>query len=687
MRIRELKERRNANSKTFLRDDGKLETDIYLEPVHYCENSRFKDIDLSLGELADGIKISAARYGLQTPLGNKLRFTFAPGVCIDYLLPVRQGKKGNKIIFTEAWPYTDVEYFPTAKGIKANIILSKFGHPDSFSFPVSTSGCSLEQEGSAFRVLDRAGEQVGTIRAPFAKDARGRKGEVAVSYAGNVITFIPDEKWLDSAAYPVTIDPTTIIQPDETASADVYIFSGEWDINQDSEDILVVGKTLSGIYRSLLKFNMSGITGTVYEATLTLYCYNHNGLYGINIHKITGSWSEGTVTWDTRPAFDSTVRGTVTVSGVGPVDFDLTSLAEEWRTGDNYGVLLKFSDTHESSVNSSERFSSSRAETPSARPKLTVVYAGSSPTVVVPASVDEESPTNYSNEISPLISWTISGYTQGARQVQFFDSDGGLVYDSGEVSGSGTTYSPPISSGLKYGEVYGVRVRAKDAADSLWSDWSILHYFICVYTAVTGFTATPDAANGKIDLAWTAHAGENLAGYDVCRRVHGTSTYYKLNATTITTNSYSDEIPGSGVTYDYVVYARAIDGYLSPASAVATSSVTVTKNMVNGTPVKVRRQPVFEYPRRVSRRVATNGEYIIQDLGLLPRVAQIALAFESLIERDALLALLPANGIVNYRDRKGNAIRGKVTGTVAEERIEAPYKYWGTLTFEISEVK
>jgi Big-like domain-containing protein len=106
-------------------------------------------------------------------------------------------------------------------------------------------------------------------------------------------------------------------------------------------------------------------------------------------------------------------------------------------------------------------------------------------------------------------------------------------------------------------------------------------------------TATQKPA-GRLDLAWTASSTTtNLAGYNVYRSSGG--AYTKLNATPLTTLSYSDTATVDGTSYTYKIRAvssatpalESVDSSTATAVADATppgkpSSVTLTNGGGSG---------------------------------------------------------------------------------------------------------
>ena len=116
---------------------------------------------------------------------------------------------------------------------------------------------------------------------------------------------------------------------------DTYVNSNRANRNYGSSASLT---TVSPTRYSLFKFNVTGVgTRTVTSAKLRLYVNNSSNSGGA-FHKITNNtWSQSTVTWNTKPTFDANNLSTLGPITSGTwVETDLTSLI----TNDGiYGIL------------------------------------------------------------------------------------------------------------------------------------------------------------------------------------------------------------------------------------------------------------------------------------------------------------------------------------------------------------
>jgi len=80
----------------------------------------------------------------------------------------------------------------------------------------------------------------------------------------------------------------------------------------------------------------------IVSADLWLYATTVNGKL-VNVHRITETWDESTVTWDSfSGAFDGTVVNSYDPENTGWISVSVTSLVEDWISGvySNHGLLL-----------------------------------------------------------------------------------------------------------------------------------------------------------------------------------------------------------------------------------------------------------------------------------------------------------------------------------------------------------
>lgn len=188
---------------------------------------------------------------------------------------------------------------------------------------------------------------------------------------------------------PVTVavreeSSETDIQPDGTAGLDTYVFQDSSGTNYGTSIILVTGRDgtpPNGRYRSLLKFDLSSVgSPSVEQAKLRLFLEATGGggypaLNQVAAHRVTSTWSEGTVTYGTAPTFNPVAEDVADLYSTGWYEWDITSLVNDWLSGaqTNHGLLLKHAD--ESATDTARNFTSSDGSA-SQRPMLRVQESG-----------------------------------------------------------------------------------------------------------------------------------------------------------------------------------------------------------------------------------------------------------------------------------------------------------------------
>ena len=81
------------------------------------------------------------------------------------------------------------------------------------------------------------------------------------------------------------------------------------------------------------------------EAALKLYVSDKSsGDVVLTLHRLTAPFTEGTVTWNTKPTFEATAEDTVTVSSAGWIEFDVRDVIQDKADGvAHYGYLIQVS--------------------------------------------------------------------------------------------------------------------------------------------------------------------------------------------------------------------------------------------------------------------------------------------------------------------------------------------------------
>jgi alpha-tubulin suppressor-like RCC1 family protein/fibronectin type 3 domain-containing protein len=167
-----------------------------------------------------------------------------------------------------------------------------------------------------------------------------------------------------------------VIQP---SAADSYLNQQSTSTNYGTATSVSVMSRTGMARRVPVQFDLSGIpaNSTINSATLELYATTVSGSQTLNVHRISGSWLENTVTWANQPSYDSTADSSIAGgTAAGWKIWDVTSLVQEWIDGTsaNYGFLVKCS-TETGPTSISYTFASKENATTANRPILRINYA------------------------------------------------------------------------------------------------------------------------------------------------------------------------------------------------------------------------------------------------------------------------------------------------------------------------
>lgn len=135
-------------------------------------------------------------------------------------------------------------------------------------------------------------------------------------------------------------------------SDDAYIRddNGQGDTNFGSETKLVnsnsqtSGNTINA--KSFIKWDLSDIPAGAVITEAKFYCYWYSVFsfeITIKISQVTSAdWAEGSITWNNAPTITGVLGNWNLYEGVGWFNIDITTLVQDWFSGDenNYGLLI-----------------------------------------------------------------------------------------------------------------------------------------------------------------------------------------------------------------------------------------------------------------------------------------------------------------------------------------------------------
>lgn len=626
-KLKELKDRRTSNSKLFELTDGTYQMEITGKDVHYEDNhGNYQEINTRLTDEADWDKLSMPiSKEADNQIKNSLNITDnvigmqsmekidrnktnyrAMHVPFDVTLPkdfnkgysIGKGSEkliftpinsssvigsvyGNKIIYHDAWPDTDVFLEVISDGLKETIVLQSEQAPVAFSFVVNGIPENLSDLHKLY------------LHPAWLIDAAGvtRDVEQIIRKEGNntYIDIIADTTDLQ---YPISIDPTVTIQNNTKDTSYYYKDSLNYDYGHPTSPNLLIGRGVSTYYESYLQFDLTSApqAEAIISAKLNMYVTYAGDTQTrvLNIYRVTSPWDESSLYYFNQPT-----RTTTFLSGVtghygwnggqviqGWSEIDITPYVVAWKSGEpNYGIKVSGSDL----VDSMKQFASKESPNQAIIPKIVITYNSppNIPNIIFPAQNDVVDTTS-------LITWIAATDPETPQaglkyELQLSTNNGTSWSSLLNLSSAGvTSYSYNFSSAPNTTQAR-IRIRAYDGG--LYSAWSVSSPFSIKHNQPPTAPSNPipsgiSSVNAVMvnsttpSLSWTfsdPDAGDSQSSYRVL--VYQTNNTVLWDSGWINSTISSYTVPSGkltrGTTYYWRVQTKDLKGLSSPLSGNA----------------------------------------------------------------------------------------------------------------------
>jgi RHS repeat-associated protein len=659
----EQEEMRTADSRTFEQADGTFVTELFSGPIFYQpeESDDWAPIDLTFeeppevagrgGEADADVEAVADDSPAQLALaaadadegflrlagdGNDIRFSLpdgvAPGVAGAAPEISADGRFADYADFLPGG--IGLRVFPRADGVKTFIVLHEKPEQTTFSFEIDAPGLSLApEEDGTFVFLDAAGKSVGRIPRPFMVDSSIPQGLGSGIYSEAVtlglaksdngrplITLDIDPAFLETAVYPVYVDPSTIDFPTGSTTANDTFASSKYPNSTFGSyqrpdppgyRELWHGKEPGAPYYSeiYIRFNSLAETlGSVHIDAASLQMYPYHQYYDSTprptwVRRVSQTWGPNELTWNNRPNTDAELGQFNTSEDVWS-NINVKGYVQDVINGTaNHGLMLHANDTGQGNW---KRFIS-RNDPSTYKPKLVVTWH-------VPSAVPAAPTANaWGNR---TVSWTYddgtttANYPQSHYQVQVAATSGGFatpLRDSGWVAGSGASGTFPASGGaMTEGSSYWWRVRVKDGFGS--SAWSSAAQFKLDTVAPTADFSTPNEGTTAIQTATSYTVGwtDSGTGSAVASRSLQRQRGSVVTAGTCTSVIWSND--GSTVTSVSPVTASGlISGYCYRWLQTVTDQAANTVTQTSGSVLVAPAAPVVTWMQPATGSPASQG--------------------------------------------------------------------------------
>ena len=267
----------------------------------------------------------------------------------------------GEVVYENIIPGVDMNCSVQALRFKDFFIFKELGSAQPVSFLVSMPDMVPEKmaDGS-IQIIAPTGEVAFTLPKPFLKDAsvEASYGAVAVSMgpAGDPftwrITFTPDREWMQTAQFPVILDPAVITKNHSSAIEDNFVSSA---YPSSVQSYSATGMTVSynssswGTSRAFIKFLASGLPAIDSSYYITKAIFNvktktkPTTAASIYLKEVPEYWNSQAITYNNAPD----------LSDVKPLDYqymdadetwynyDISNLVRKWYGGENNGFALE----------------------------------------------------------------------------------------------------------------------------------------------------------------------------------------------------------------------------------------------------------------------------------------------------------------------------------------------------------
>ena len=363
-----------------------------------------------------------------------------------------------------------------------------------------------------------------------------------------------DSGYLESAVYPVYVDPSTTDFPtasttaNDTFAASKYPNSNFKNYQRPDSPYyseLWHGREPGTSYYSeiFIKFNSIKTTlGTVRieDAALEMYPYWQYYHYTARptwVRQVLSSWDVSTLTWNTRPTVADNDLGPFMTTQGNWGDINVTSFVQAVVNDQtaNYGLMLHSDDTGQGNW---KRFISlNDTHTPDRTPHLSISWSDFIPSGLSPDGT---------NSASRTLTWQNDSAAAATTsyQVEVGTTSGGNdIAVSGVLSGAATTWTISSATTLTSGHTYYWHVRAKYGVNTSWSAWSANASFVYTSQLPQAWTLSPlYTTTDDRTLQWAYDDGDGSSATD------GAQGQYQIQVAT--DSGFGTVVASSGIVTD-----------------------------------------------------------------------------------------------------------------------------------------
>ena len=298
----EMIELRTANSKTFQTDDGSGKMVLYNHDIHFYENGKYNDIDMSLVKDKNTYQTKNSNYQVSLPetlaKGNlievqhkdsSIKFYYPDIIESNPSISNSLGSKGiekaqSQLTYSNIKINTDLVLDLSPAQLKESFVLSEYVKDFKIDYYLILNNLTmLTLDGSSFIFVNSQGEIIFEFEPYFMFDSKEvYSDDVIVTYEEVFKGFYrfqvkPNQEWLSCSerVFPVVIDPIVNFKMNTTNQfmRDEFCYEGTTSCTDNSyfrvqyDDLYFVEPLTETLVFSLIELNVENI----YDNIMSIY--------------------------------------------------------------------------------------------------------------------------------------------------------------------------------------------------------------------------------------------------------------------------------------------------------------------------------------------------------------------------------------------------------------------------------
>lgn len=247
---------------------------------------------------------------------------------------------------------TNISYDIFPEKIQEIISVTKKHKNKIFTFKINAGKLRVKVKGKKVTFETQKGKTRFTRFGTVFTDANGvstTKGKVSYNKKTKTLKVTPDKKWWNSKKrkFPVEVRTTYITDQHErdVKVGAAYAGAPGSSFSYDKSLLLQPGKCVSFVKMNmpseLKNKNVQILSAALHIKSKKTLKLGAGKKFDIGVHKVKQNWTAKKLTYNNRPAYESTFFTSIGLQKKGNYQCGITDIIKAWRAGEaNYGVAL-----------------------------------------------------------------------------------------------------------------------------------------------------------------------------------------------------------------------------------------------------------------------------------------------------------------------------------------------------------